>query len=117
MVQELFMTEIAKRADIIIGVSSAYEKEGVYVSAMRRLHLSQPLVKSNLPDDWEVLQMLAKKLGDDSYHYNSSEELWDEVTEVANKRFSGAKYYRLKRHSKEEVQWPIFIEDTLFCIY
>ncbi len=40
MVQELFMTEIAKRADIIIGVSSAYEKRGVYVSAMRRL---QPL--------------------------------------------------------------------------
>jgi len=45
MVQELFMTDIAKSADIIIGVSSAYEKEGVYVSAMRRLHLSQPLVK------------------------------------------------------------------------
>jgi len=111
MVQELFMTQIAKRADIIIGVSSAYEKEGVYVSAMRRLHLSQPLVKSDLPDDWEVLQMLANKLGD-NYNYNSSEELWDEVTQVANKRFSGAKYYRLKRHSKRGMQWPVFIEDT-----
>ncbi len=90
MVQELFMTDIAKRADIIIGVSSAYEKEGVYVSAMRRLHLSQPLVESDLPDDWEVIQLLAKKLGAE-YSYNSSEELWDEVTQVANKRFSGAK--------------------------
>ncbi len=56
------MTDIAKRADIIIGVSSAYEKEGVYVSAMRRLHLSQPLVKSDLPDDWEVIQLLVKSL-------------------------------------------------------
>jgi len=111
MVQELFMTDIAKRADIIIGVSSAYEKEGVYVSAMRRLHLSQPLVKSDLPDDWEVIQLLAKKLGAD-YSYNSSEELWDEVTQVANKRFSGAKYYRLKRHAKRGIQWPVFIEDT-----
>ena len=111
MVQELFMTDIAKRADIIIGVSSAYEKEGVYVSAMRRLHLSQPLVKSDLPDDWEVIQLLAKKLGA-NYSYNSSEELWDEVTQVANKRFSGAKYYRLKRHAKRGIQWPVFIEDT-----
>ncbi len=111
MVQELFMTDIAKRADIIIGVSSAYEKEGVYVSAMRRLHLSQPLVKSDLPDDWEVIQLLAKKLGAE-YSYNSSEELWDEVTQVANKRFSGAKYYRLKRHAKRGIQWPVFIEDT-----
>jgi formate dehydrogenase major subunit len=111
MVQELFMTDIAKRADIIIGVSSAYEKEGVYVSAMRRLHLSQPLVESDLPDDWEVIQLLAKKLGAE-YSYNSSEELWDEVTQVANKRFSGAKYYRLKRHAKRGIQWPVFIEDT-----
>jgi len=111
MVQELFMTDIAKRADIIIGVSSAYEKEGVYVSAMRRLHLSQPLVESDLPDDWEVIQLLAKKLGAE-YSYSSSEELWDEVTQVANKRFSGAKYYRLKRHAKRGIQWPVFIEDT-----
>jgi len=111
MVQELFMTDIAKRADIIIGVSSVYEKEGVYVSAMRRLHLSQPLVESDLPDDWEVIQLLAKKLGA-NYSYNSSEELWDEVTQVANKRFSGAKYYRLKRHAKRGIQWPVFIEDT-----
>ena len=47
MVQELFMTEIAQRADIVIGVKSAYEKTGVYVNAMRRLHLSQPLVESD----------------------------------------------------------------------
>jgi len=51
MSQELFMTEVAKRADIVIGVKSAYEKTGVYVNAMRRLHLSQPLVENNLPPE------------------------------------------------------------------
>jgi formate dehydrogenase major subunit len=111
MVQELFMTDIAKRADIIIGVKSAYEKTGVYINAMRRLHLSQPLVKSNLPDDWEVLQMLDNKLGGD-FNFKSSEDVWDEVTRVAPQRFSGAKYYRLKRHRKRGMQWPIYHEDT-----
>ncbi|WP_353661802.1 molybdopterin-dependent oxidoreductase [Hydrogenimonas sp. SS33] len=111
MVQELFMTEIAKRADIVVGVRSAYEKEGVYVNAMRRLHLSQPLVKSDLPDDWEVLKMLDNAMGG-SYDYRSSEEVWNEVREVAHRRFSGASYMRLKRHRKRGLQWPVYIEDT-----
>ena len=111
MVQELFMTDIAKRADIVIGVKSAYEKTGVYVNAMRRLHLSQPLVKSDLPDDWEVLAMMDKKLGG-NFSFKSSEDVWDEVREVAPKRFSGAAYYRLERHRKRGMQWPIYHEDT-----
>lgn len=111
MVQELFMTDIAKRADIIIGVKSAYEKTGVYINAMRRLHLSQPLVKSNLPDDWEVLQKMDNKLNGD-FNYKTSEDVWQEVTEVASERFSGAQYYRLERHRKRGMQWPIYNEDT-----
>ncbi len=111
MTQDLFMTDVAHYADIVIGVRSAYEKTGVYVNAMRRLHLSQPIVKSDLPDDWEVLQMLDNKLGGD-FDYKSSEDVWEEVTQVAHRRFSGAKYYRLERHRKRGMQWPIYHEDT-----
>ncbi len=113
MVQELFMTEIAQKADIVIGVKSAYEKTGVYVNAMRRLHLSQPLVESDLPDDWEVLTLIAQKLGDgENFYFQSSEDVWNEVREVAPRRFSGAAYYRLERHRKRGMQWPIYHEDT-----
>jgi formate dehydrogenase major subunit len=111
MVQELFMTEIANRADIVIGVKSAYEKTGVYVNAMRRLHLSQPLVKSDLPDDWEVIKLLDNKLGG-SYTYEDSKQIWDEVREVAYRRFSGASYNRLERHRVRGLQWPVHTEDT-----
>ena len=113
MVQELFMNDIAQRADMVIGVKSAYEKTGVYVNAMRRLHLSQPLVKSDLPDDWEVLTQMAQKLGDgENFHFERSEDVWNEVREVAPRRFSGADYYRLARHRKRGMQWPIYHEDT-----
>ncbi len=111
IVQELFLNDIASRADIVFGVKSAYEKEGVYVNAMRRLHLSQPLVESNLPDDWEVLKAIDNKLGG-NFDYKSSEDIWNEVRDVAHRRFSGAAYYRLKRHSKRGMQWPIYHEDT-----
>ena len=113
MVQELFMTDVTKKADIVIGVKSAYEKTGVYVNAMRRLHLSQPLVESDLPDDWEVLTEMAAKLGDaENFHFKTSEDVWNEVREVAPRRFSGAAYFRLERHRKRGMQWPIYHEDT-----
>lgn len=113
MVQELFMTDVTKKADIIIGVKSAYEKTGVYVNAMRRLHLSQPLVKSDLPDDWEILTQMADKLGDgENFNFKTSEDVWNEVREAAPIRFSGANYYRLERHRKRGMQWPIHLEDT-----
>ena len=113
MVQDLFMCETAKKADIVIGVKSAYEKTGVYVNAMRRLHLSQPLVHSDLPDDWEVLQMIAKEMGDgENFDFESSEDVWNEVRKRAPKRFSGAAYFRLERHRKRGMQWPIHDDDT-----
>ena len=113
MTQELFMTDIVKRADIVIGVKSAYEKTGVYVNAMRRLHLSQPLVESDLPDDWEVLTQMAQKLGDgENFSFKTSEDVWNEVRVEAPRRFSGADYYRLARHRKRGMQWPIYHEDT-----
>nr|WP_321266743.1 molybdopterin-dependent oxidoreductase [uncultured Sulfurimonas sp.] len=110
-VQELFMSDIANKADIVIGVKSAYEKTGVYVNAMRRLHLSQPLVKSDLPDDWEILQILDNKMGGD-YNYASSKDVWSEVQRVAYRRFSGADYHRLEKHRKRGLQWPVHTEDT-----
>ena len=111
MVQELFMTDIASKADIVVGVKSAYEKTGVYVNAMRRLHLSQPLVKSDLPDDWEVLKQLDNKMGGDA-SYASSKDIWQEVQKVAYRRFSGADYHRLEKHRKRGLQWPVHTEDT-----
>jgi len=111
MVQELFMNDVAQRADIVIGVKSAYEKTGVYINAMRRLHLSQPLVKSDLPDDWEVLKMLDNKMGGDA-SYKTSQDIWEEVQREAYRRFSGADYHRLEKHRKRGLQWPVHTEDT-----
>jgi formate dehydrogenase major subunit len=111
VVQELFMTEIAKRADVVFGVKSAYEKSGVYVNAERRLHLSQPLVESDLPDDWEVLSEISKRVGND-LQYNESQDVWDEVREVAQNRYSGASYEKLRKNQLRGLQWPVFEEDT-----
>ncbi|MGE4455423.1 MAG: molybdopterin oxidoreductase family protein [Arcobacteraceae bacterium] len=108
--QELFMNEIAKKSDVVFGVKSAYEKTGVYVNAMRRLHLSQPLVECNLPDDWEVLRDIENKIKGE-FLYGSSEDVWEDVRNEVS-RYKGASYIKLSKHRSKGMQWPIDKDDT-----
>ncbi|QDF30064.1 molybdopterin oxidoreductase family protein [Halarcobacter anaerophilus] len=108
---ELFMNEISKKADIVFGVKSAYEKTGVYVNAMRRLHLSQPLVQTDLPDDWEVLRDIENKINGE-FIYETSEDVWNETREKVKTRFNGATYHKLSKNRNRGMQWPIEKEDT-----
>lgn len=108
---ELFMNEITKMADIIFGVKSAYEKTGVYVNAMRRLHLSQPLVETDLPDDWEVLRDIENKINGE-FEFKNSEDVWNEAKEAVGSRFSGATYQKLSNNKNRGMLWPIKKEDT-----
>ena len=108
---ELFMNEITKKADIVFGVKSAYEKTGVYVNAMRRLHLSQPLVEASMPDDWEVLRDIENKLKGE-FIYETSEDVWNETKEAVGSRYSGATYHKLSKNRNRGMQWPIKKDDT-----
>ncbi len=108
---ELFMNEVTKKADIVFGVKSAYEKTGVYVNAMRRLHLSQPLVETDLPDDWEVLRDIENKINGE-FVYEDSEAVWNEAKEAVGTRFSGATYHKLSKNRNRGMQWPIKKDDT-----
>ena len=102
MVQELFLSDIAMKADIVFGVKSSYEKYGVYVNAERRLHLSTPIIKNDLPDDWEVIQKIENEISN-NFHYESSEEIFEKLCQEV-KRYEGANYERLK---DKPLQWPI----------
>lgn len=108
---ELFMNEVTKMADIIFGVKSAYEKTGVYVNAMRRLHLSQPLVECEMPDDWEVLRDIENKINGE-FEFKDSEDVWNEAKEAVGSRFSGATYHKLSKNRNRGMLWPIKKDDT-----
>jgi len=102
MVMEVMRNEITEIADIVFGVKSAYEKVGVYVNAERRLHLSKPLVNSEMPDDWEVIAEISKRIGNE-FNYKTSEDVFEDVKKEV-KRFEGATYERL---AIKPLCWPI----------
>ena len=106
VVLELFDNEITKYADIIFGVKSGYEKEGIYINAERRMHLSQPLVQNTLPDDWEVIKGIEKYFAG-NFTYKNSKDIWEEVRVTAPNRFRGASYEKLKKSRLNGLQWPV----------
>jgi len=106
VVNELFPCRTTEYADVIFGVKSCYEKEGVYVNAERRLHLSQPLFDSDLPDDWEVIAGVAREMGYD-FGFFKTEDVWNDLRRNAPIRFGGADYSLLKENFLNAPQWPV----------
>lgn len=104
---EVIEADMTAKADVVFGVKSAYEKKGVYTNAERRLHLSHPIVQCGLPDDWEVLNELTKRLSPD-LAFGSQDELWSEARSVIS-RYAGASYERLEANP-DGLQWPVEIE-------
>ncbi|GHV06208.1 hypothetical protein AGMMS50229_10590 [Campylobacterota bacterium] len=100
---ELFMSRIASKADIVIGVKSAYEKQGVYINAERRVRLSQPLTSSKELDDWELFAAIARELG----HRvpASSEDIWREVTKSSPQYFGDMSYDALAVAGANGICW------------
>ena len=104
---EVIEADMTAKADVVFGVKSAYEKKGVYTNAERRLHLSAPLVESDLPDDWEILNEITKRVNP-SLVFGSQDELWAEARSVV-KRYEGATYERLSANN-DGLQWPVSMD-------
>ncbi|SMO45130.1 formate dehydrogenase major subunit [Balnearium lithotrophicum] len=106
VVNELFPCEVTKFADVVFGVKSCYEKTGVYINAERRIHLSQPVFDSELPDDWEVISAVSREMGVD-FGFKTSEDVWNELRKDAPERFGEASYELLRKNFEEAPQWPV----------
>jgi formate dehydrogenase major subunit len=101
---ELFMSGAAKKADVVIGVKSAYEKLGVFINAERRARLSEPLVKRDAPDDWEFFLDLAAAMNR-PIALNSSEAVWREIQSKAPDMFSAIGYDELRAAKSRGLCW------------
>jgi len=83
VVQDIFLTETAEFADVILPASSYLEKDGTYTNTDRRVQLGRKVL--DLPGqarvDWEVIQDIANRIGLD-WNYASAREIFDEIVSV-----------------------------------
>jgi formate dehydrogenase major subunit len=83
VVQDIFLTETAEFADVVLPASSYLEKDGTYTNTDRRVQLGRrvldPPGQARL--DWQIVQDLARRLGLD-WHYPGPREVFDELVSV-----------------------------------
>ncbi len=83
VVQDIFLTETAEFADVILPASSYLEKEGTYTNTDRRVQLGRKVLDppGQARVDWEVVQDIANRIGLD-WHYTSPREIFEEMVSV-----------------------------------
>jgi formate dehydrogenase major subunit len=83
VVQDIFLTETAEFADVILPASSYLEKDGTYTNTDRRVQRGRKVLDppGQARVDWEVVQDIANRIGLD-WHYASSRQIFDEMVSV-----------------------------------
>jgi len=85
VVQDLFLTETAKLANIILPAASFAEKDGTFTNFERRVQRIRQAIDpigGSLPD-WQIIQKIANEMGSDM-KYASSEEIMAEISETVH---------------------------------
>jgi formate dehydrogenase major subunit len=80
VVQDIFMTETAWHADVILPASAHAEKNGTYTNTNRQVQLGRAVVKTpeNVKQDWWIIQEIAKRMGLD-WNYQSPKDIFNEM--------------------------------------
>ncbi|MFG5563176.1 formate dehydrogenase subunit alpha [Enterococcus faecalis] len=103
VVQELFMTETAAYADVVLPGISYAEKDGTFTNTERRVQRVRKAVepRGQAREDYEIFCEVMTRMGYPCA-YESAKEIMEEISAVTPS-FGGINYERLE---KESLQWP-----------
>ena len=104
LVQDIFLTETAKMADVVLPASSFAEKDGTFTNTERRVQLIRTAVPAPgeaLPD-WKIISMIAKTMGGDGFDFKNAEEIFAEISKLTP-IYHGINYPSLE---EQGIQWP-----------
>lgn len=105
VVQDLFMSETAKFASLILPGASFLEKDGTFTNLERRIQRIRKAVDppEDILPDWRVVCEVSGRMGY-PMTYTHPSEIMDEIARLTP-MFAGVSYDRLEGHAG--LQWPV----------
>jgi formate dehydrogenase alpha subunit len=104
VVQELFLSETARYAHLVLPAAGVLEQDGTFTNGERRIQRVRAVVPppGEARPDWEATQAVANALGA-HWSYTSPGVIMDEIAKIAPALFGGVCYSRLEG---DGLQWP-----------
>jgi len=104
VVQDIFLSETAELADVVLPGVSFAEKDGTFTNTERRVQrvrkAVEPIGKSRA--DWEITCQVGKKMGSKGFDFKNASRIMDEIASLTPS-YGGIGYKRLE---KDGLQWP-----------
>lgn len=103
VVQDIFLTETAQYADVVLPAACFAEKEGTFTNTERRIQRVNKAIEppGQARADWEIICDLSRQMGYEM-EYSSAAEIMEEIARVTP-IYGGIYYDRLKETG---LQWP-----------
>jgi formate dehydrogenase major subunit len=83
VVQDIFLTETAWHADVVLPASAHAEKWGTFTNTNRQVQIGRPVVNppGEARQDWALIQEIAQRIGL-GWNYKDVSEVFTEMTQV-----------------------------------
>jgi formate dehydrogenase alpha subunit len=103
VVQDIFMTETAQQADVVLPTTCFAEKDGTFVNTERRVQRIRKAVDSpgSTREDWRITAEISRRMGY-PMNYPSARDIFEEIARVTPS-YAGINYDRIDR---EGIPWP-----------
>jgi formate dehydrogenase alpha subunit len=105
VVQDIFLTETAELADVVLPGCSYAEKDGTFTGTDRRIQLIREAIPpiGDSKADWVIICELAQRMGASGFDYESPAQIMDEIASLTP-IYGGVSYQRLEELGF--LQWP-----------
>ena len=104
VVQDIFLTETAELADVVLPGVSFAEKDGTFTNTERRVQRVRKAIEpiGDSRPDWQITCQLGQKMGNGGFDFASPAQIMDEIA-LLTPSYGGISYRRLEEGG---LQWP-----------
>ena len=104
VVQDIFLTETAQLADIVLPASSFAEKDGTFTNTERRVQRVRKAIEppGSAKPDWWITCQIARRMGANGFDFEHPSQIMDEFASLTPS-YGGISFNRLENGG---LQWP-----------